>query len=189
MQSGEFRISDGADRGQRVSCTRWRVFRPNAPAEPAASSGNAQSIGAQRVSEAGLTRIGNSLIRPPRESFQQRWTTARTDTAESFITDFPDSKQISRIAPQHLYLRPRRARTMLFVTAHRSGSGTRSFPRLFPKKDRPGSSGVESRARTERIREICLESGKSVMSCSGSFVRVRPSCCPRLSRGAQATRD
>jgi len=34
---------------------------------------------------------------------------------------------------------------------------------LFPKEDRPGSSGVESRARTEQIREICFESGKSVM--------------------------
>ena len=99
MQSGEFRISNGADRGQRVSCTRRRIFRPNAPAEPAQSSGNVRSIGAQRFSGAGLARIGNSLIRPPRGSFQQRWTTARTDTVESFITDFPDSKQISRIAP------------------------------------------------------------------------------------------
>src|SRR2546423_7292180 len=99
MQSGEFRISDGADRGQRVSCTRWRVFRPNAPAEPAASSGNARSIGAQRFSEAGLARIGNSLIRPPRGSFQQRWTTAQTDTAESLITDFPDQNRFHGSAP------------------------------------------------------------------------------------------
>ena len=99
MQSGEFRISDGADRGQRVSCTRRRVFRPNAPAEHAASSGNVRSIGAQRFGGAGLARIGNTLIRLPRASFQQRWTTARTDTAESFITDFPDQNRFHGSTP------------------------------------------------------------------------------------------
>ena len=68
---------------------------------------------------------------------------------------------------------------MLFVTAHRSRSGARSHPRWVTKKERPGSSGVESRARTEQIREICFESGKSVMVLLSVF-RVRPCCLSAL---------
>ena len=46
---------------------------------------------------------------------------------------------------------------MLLVTGALVGAGATSFPRSFTKKDRPGSLGIESRAGTEQIREICFD--------------------------------
>src|SRR5205085_267902 len=71
-----------------------------------------------------------------------------------FITDFPDSNRFHRLLLFDCALRPQRARTITLWYGTPVGFGRATRPEVVPKKDHPGSLGVESSALTEPIRGI-----------------------------------
>src|SRR5204863_3292271 len=99
-----------------------------------------------------VTFVSSNSVRAD-EHGQHRTDERGRKSDNSFITDFPDSKQISPIAPLRLRLRPQRARTMLLVR-HTGQVRREELPDVVRKEK---SCGLVARGVvivTEQIRAI-----------------------------------